>query len=337
MTRKLVTVEKISAIRAIPDADKIETAQVRGWEVVVEKDRYQAGDLCLYFEIDSFLPIAPDSFAVKHGLDVLLLRGKNPKTLLIDGKQVEGVVLKTIRFKGQISQGFVQAVGAFAHHPIGTDVSAEIGVYKYEPPMPAQLQGLVKGPFPSFVPKTDEERIQNMPNVFSLCDLKTMDVTEKLEGTSATFYKWQGTFGVCGRNFEYEETENNTYWKMAHQYGLTGMQEGFAIQGEIIGEGIQSNPYKIRGNAFLVFGVWDIMQRRYLPRCDWQHAVGKPLLSLVPTVDVRPMDLNSIEALLKIADGPSALNPNTLREGLVFKQYDPHLSFKVISNAYLLV
>jgi RNA ligase (TIGR02306 family) len=332
--RKLVTVEIVTAVKPIPNADKIEVASVRGWEVIVEKDRYQVGDLCLYFEIDSFLPITPESFAVKHGLDILLLRGKNAKTMMVAGKEIQGAVLKTIKLRGQISQGFLQNVGEFAQEPVGTDVSERIGIIKYEPPVPAQLQGMVKGNFPSFIIKTDEERIQNLPDILTQCDLKNMVVTEKLEGTSATFYKWEGTFGVCSRNLEYKETENNVYWKMAKRYNFDQMNEGFAIQGEIVGEGIQSNPYKIRGNDLFVFGVWDIKHQCYLPPEQWEST--GVTLNCVPRIDLDTTSVSSIADLLKMADGKSLLNPNTLREGLVFKSYQPYLSFKVISNEYLL-
>ena len=148
--RKLVTIQEIEDIQPIEGADSIEKAKIKEWWVVVKKGEFIVGDYCIYFEIDSFLPIKPEY--------EFLLRGSSPKKMLVDGQEKEGIRLKTIRLKGQISQGLALPIATIANNlpkEVGTDISEILGVIKYEPPIPANLAGVVKGNFPSFIPKTD--------------------------------------------------------------------------------------------------------------------------------------------------------------------------------------
>ena len=151
MERKLATIRTISELRPIEGADKIELAIVDGWQVVVAKDvEHMVGDKVVYCEIDSFLPIR-DEFE--------FLRKSSYKKM---GDQ-EGFRLKTIKLRGQVSQGLILPISVvpitqFAtalNLPEGMDVTEMLGIVKYEPPIPAELAGKVKGGFPSFLSKTD--------------------------------------------------------------------------------------------------------------------------------------------------------------------------------------
>jgi hypothetical protein len=108
---------------------------------------------------------------------------------------------------------------------------------------------------------------KNMKNI-ELPD-KTFYVTEKLDGSSATFYINNDVFGVCSRNLDLEETEGNTFWKVARELDLENkMREfggNFSLQGELLGEGVQGNPYKIKGHTVKFFNVFDIDMSEYLP------------------------------------------------------------------------
>ena len=117
--------------------------------------------------------------------------------MIVDGKEVEGIRLKTVKLRGQLSQGLLMPMPKDLAVPEDGDVTELMGVIKYEAPIAPQLSGQVKGNFPDFIPKTDEERIQNMKDV-----LGAFYVTEKLDGTSVTYYKYPETFGVCSRNLE---------------------------------------------------------------------------------------------------------------------------------------
>jgi RNA ligase (TIGR02306 family) len=243
--RHLVTIQKIEEIKPIKDADKIEAARINGWWVVVLKG-FNVGDKVLYFEVDSFLPVKPEYD--------FLLRGSSPKKMLMDGKEVEGIRLKTIKLKGTLSQGLILPIPeVLLNLEVGEDVTERLDVIKYEAPVPVELSGIMKGNFPCFIPKTDEERIQNMPSIFS-----GFYVTEKIDGTSVTFYKKDGVFGVCSRNIDLLEG-NTTQWRIAKELKLEEiLPDNFSLQGELIGEGIQKNPLKIHGQKVYFFNAYNI-------------------------------------------------------------------------------
>jgi RNA ligase (TIGR02306 family) len=258
MERKLASIRVVSELLPIEGADKIELAIIDGWKVVVAKDvGHKVGDKVVYCEIDSFLPIK-DEFE--------FLRKSSYKKMS-DGS--EGFRLKTIKLRGQISQGLILPLSLIEYtnvnFEVGMDVTLMLGITKYEPPIPAELAGKVKGLFPSFIQKTDEERVQNLSVDYEQWKVQSKHkfyVTEKLDGTSATFYVKDGEFGVCSRNLELLETEGNTFWKVARELDLENkmksLGKNISLQGELIGEGIQGNPYGVKGHTVRFFTGFDI-------------------------------------------------------------------------------
>lgn len=341
--RKLATVRKIKELRPIPDADAIELAIVDGWNVVVAKNvGHKEGDLVVYCEIDSFLPLEPEFEFLR-------------KTSYKKMGDVEGFRLKTIKLRGQVSQGLLLPLkDAYAIYQRtrpslnfewfeGLEVTEMLGIVKYEPPIPAQLAGKIKGMFPSFLKKTDEERVQNLAKEYEQWRLSSEHqfyATEKLDGSSATFYLNDGIFGVCSRNLDLLESDDNTFWKAARDLKikekLESLNRNIAIQGELIGEGIQGNPYKIKGHSVRFFNVFDIDTQEYfgLPMflSTMEHSLK---LETVPILGIFQLP-ETIEELLKIAEEKSVLNPGFDREGLVIRSIDRKISFKVISNKFLL-
>jgi RNA ligase (TIGR02306 family) len=336
MERKLASIRKIGDIRPIEGADNIELALVDGWKVVVAKNvGHKVGDLVVYCEVDSFLPIKPE---------YEFLRKSSFKKM---GSQ-EGFRLKTIKLKGQISQGLILPIREvqLSNKDLlreGMDVTKELDIVKYEPPIPAELAGKVKGLFPSFIPKTDEERIQNLSNEFQSwknSNDKEFYVTEKLDGSSATYYIKDGVFGVCSRNLELLETDSNTFWKYARSIDLESkmskLGRNISLQGEIIGEGIQGNPYNIKGHTVKFFSGFDIDKYEYLNWSSLKYLTELLGVDMVPVLNTN-FDLpDSIDSLILFADGKSKLNPNFDREGVVIRSTDKSISFKVISNKFLL-
>jgi len=336
MERKLASIRKITDIFPIENADSIELAVVGGWNVVVAKNvGHKVGDLVVYCEIDSFLPIRPE---------YEFLRKSSYKKM---GDQ-EGFRLKTIKLRGQISQGLILPIREVQLQNVdllseGMDVTKELGIVKYEPPIPAELSGKIKGLFPSFIPKTDEERIQNLTNEFNQwksSNDKEFYVTEKLDGSSATFYIKNGVFGVCSRNLELLENESNTFWKFAREVNLeekmSKLGRNISLQGELIGEGIQGNPYKIKGHTVKFFSGFDIDNYEYLSLSSLRYITELLTLDMVPILNTEFELPESIEGLIKYADGESLLNSNFDREGVVIRSTDKLISFKVISNKFLL-
>jgi len=346
--RKLASIRVINEIVPIEGADKIVLAKIDGWQTVVKKGEFKPGDKCVYFEIDSLLPIRPE-------FDFLR------KCCYVKNDLMEGYRLKTVRLRGQISQGLALPLHAFGDdflsraevYPIGKDVTEELGVKKFEKPVPASLSGIAKGNFPSFVKKTDLERIQNFYKFMLFRGLheSMWEVTHKLDGSSMTVYYKDGDFGVCSRNIDLVEDDNNIFWKVANRIGLRETLSDFgknmALQGELVGPGIQGNPLGLDEHEFYLFDIWNIDNQEYytpygteiLYTCNFfLRGVKK-----VPTYElVVPEEKNflSVEDYLEYVDEAydKVMEETGKRlEGLVFKHAtEPMYRFKVISNKYLL-
>ena len=373
--RKLASIRKIADIRPIPDADAIEVAVVDGWKVVVKKGEYSVGDLAVYLEIDAWVP---------NELAPFLSKGQEPR----EYNGVKGERLRTIKLRGQVSQGLLLPVEVSGSlhiiewscagkslvmdaldsnfDPEGFDATEILGIQKWEAPIPAQLQGQAAGMFPtSLIPKTDQERIQNCfgdiqkrakrfttekvwnaetqtleehPVVIP-ADFKepTYEVTMKLDGSSCTIFRWEGELRVCSRNLELkinEENRDNTFVAMALKYGHR-IPNGVAVQGEVMGPGIQGNREGFAEHRFFVFDIYDIDNQFYIDSISRRVACNDYGMEMVPVIDARAVAPESVEAGLAMAEGPS-IN-HKIREGLVWKcNEDPGFSFKTISNKFLL-
>ncbi len=347
MERKLVTIRKVNEIKPIEGADKIELAIVDGWQCVVKKGEFKPGDPGVYFEIDSYLPIEER---------YEFLRNSSYKKIpdQLKGQRAEGFRLKTVKLRGQISQGLILPLDLFPElktTAAGTDITGLLNVQLYEPPIPANLAGQVRGKLPGFLKKTDEERIQNLPEYFTEYKDMAFECTEKIDGSSMTVYYTGDDLGVCSRNLNLKEDDTNTLWKVANALELhkllKELNRNLALQGEIAGEGIQKNPLKVKGQHFFLFNIWNIDKREHLPpeeRMEIFHFLEKrvpikhvPILS--PAVKVFEK-FKTMPEFLDFAVGKSFLNKDVHREGVVFKSLESIgreiVSFKAISNKYLL-
>lgn len=355
--RKLASIRKIDDIRPIEGADAIECAVVGGWAVVIRKGEYQIGDLAIYCEIDSWIPTELAPF---------LSKGKEPR----EYNGVKGERLRTVKLRGQLSQGLLMPIpsewiyvgdrkdaysiqtedGIINHgytiaYKVGSCVTKRLGIQKWEAPVPAQLAGQVRGKFPTSVPKTDQERVQNLKKeVQAWTEADTLwEVTEKLDGSSCTMYlDLDNEFHVCSRNLDLKRDENNSFWKVAIQYNVEGRMtianlEGYAIQGELIGEGIQGNPYGLKGQDFYVFDIYDTTKGQYLPPKERRKMTELLGLKHVPIIcDEKDLGIGDIAEIIQWAEDKSRLNQKTEREGIVFKNVITEESFKAISNKFLL-
>ena len=334
--RKLASIQTILSLNPIAGADAILLAKVLGWELVVKKTEFQVGDRCVYFEIDSVLPIAQWN---DH------LRKEPTKPLRI----------KTIRLRGQLSQGLAMPLSIIpaGEYEVGQDVTELVGVKKYEPIVPAHLSGMVKGNFPAFLHKTDETRLQSEPNVLQeAIDKKLVLVgTLKMDGTSFTAYRRDTEFGVCSRNLDLKETEDNAHWKMARKLKLEEIlrsePRNLSIQGEMVGPSIQGNRMGFKEVDLYLFNLYDIGTGKYLSHSELIEFGKKHNLKVVDTISViqfgPDMALRDANYLLNIANNLNYDN-GTPAEGIVWRsECETHsdvlkgrLSFKTISNRYLL-
>lgn len=330
--RKLATIREIAEIKQIEGADKICAYRVDGWWVVDAISKYQVGDKVVYLEIDSWVPttIAP-----------FLSGDKEPKEY--DG--IKGERLRTKRLKGQLSQGLLLPLEPTCEMIeselfTGLDVTYPLGIIKWErPETNAQLAGSPKGNFPWFLRKTDQERIQNLGRDFERFkeDEEVFHVTEKLDGSSMTVFIKDGERGVCSRNLELKYDPNNAFWEAAEKQQifdklLSLKVDNIAVQGELVGEGIQGNPYKLKGRKFFVFDAFDIDEQEYLQFYEFGD-----IFDTVPFMgDLCTWKDATINDFLLLAEGISHL-ADVPREGIVFvSTKNPAVSFKVISNAWLL-
>lgn len=339
MERKMATIRKIDNILPIEGADLIEAIKIGGWTVVAQKSMgYKINDLVVYCEIDSFIPteIAP----------FLTQAGHFPK----EYKGVKGERLRTKKLKGVISQGLLLPLSVLEDENIsidgfseGEDVSALAGVVKWESPAEFQSPD-AKGLFPSFIPKTDQERIQNLSKDFQHWKEEgtIWEVTEKLDGSSMTVFYNGGQIGVCSRNLELKEYENNTFWKAAKSNGatsvLTNKGRNLALQGELVGPGIQGNKYNLTDHVYFVYDIFDIDKQSYFLPEERQSFCKDTFLNHVPVlnhVHFTKDSTETIEDVLKSAEGKSVIGSKPEREGLVYKSYKTQDSFKAISNKWL--
>lgn len=324
MDRKLATIERINTIRPIENADAIEVATVRGWHVVVKKDEFKVGDLCVYCEIDSVLP------------------DREEFEFLRDRK----FRIKTIKLRGQVSQGICFPLDILPEGyeaTLGDDITELLGIIKYEPLIHASLSGKVKGSFPAFLEKTDEERIQNCVSILQHPDAnKPMwYVTEKLDGTSCTSYYREGTFGVCSRNLDLDLSDSsNTYVQVAGKLDLAeklkSIGRDMAIQGEIIGPGIQKNRYGLKDHELRVFNIFDINKYKRIQFYDFLHIVDFLELDTVPIIDSNFVLPDTVDDLVEYSNAPSVFQTPKFREGVVIRHKLDGTSFKVLNPNFLL-
>jgi hypothetical protein len=358
-TRKLASIQRILAIDPIEGADKIEVATILGWKIVAKKGEFKIGQLVVYLEIDSILPSRPEySFLEKVSYRIKTIRLKKqisqgiifPLDVLMWNPNYELMIPD----EGLIENAFIvdnECVDGYHRIcPIieGYDVTSWLGVTKYEPIIPAQLIGISRGSFPSFLKKTDESRIQNNPELLKKYVGTTLRAHEKLDGSSISIYYRDGDFGVCSRNMNLKDTEENSFWQVTKKYKLheklPSYGRNICLQGECHGNGIQGNKYNLKNIDLRLFNVFDIDKSEFLNDKDAKNVAKELGVEWCPHVlDYVIREDSTIEELLALAEGPSVLNPNQTREGLVFRPLQEsrdddlgRFSFKAISNAFLL-
>ena len=339
--RKLASIQKIIAIEPIPKADAIEVATILGWKVVVKKNSFKVNDLVVYFEVDSMLP--------KHKAFEFL--GENCWK-----EKEQAYRIRTIVLRGQISQGLVippsELSDIIESNDLyeGKDLTREIGVFKYEPTVPAEISGDAKS-FSWPIPKTDEIRIQTMPKFLEVLKGKSYYTSSKLDGTSSSFIlDVNNEYHVCGHNYSFVEKEGNTFWELSKKYNIKDILESefketgthYALQGEVCGPGIQKNKLGLSTHDVFFFNLIDVDSRKVLPLEDLVDFCYRNKLNMVPIIEMGDDFSYFLEEILKkaeglyIDDGFESARPKQEREGIVVRSSDSAISFKVISNKFLI-
>jgi RNA ligase (TIGR02306 family) len=333
LDRALATIERVSRIRDIPNADNIVVARIRGWDVVVSRAEILEGDMVVYIETDALVPTADDRFAF------LVARG-----FRTDEAGNAGHVLKIARFRGQYSQGLAMPIAQFpelAGLAVGEDVTQQLGIVKWDPPIPGELLGYVHGAFPASIPHTKEDRIQNNDSIIG----KGGDwiATEKIDGNSLSAFLRDGIPGVAMRNYDLIDGDN-VFWRAARAYGLHAilaeLSSTAVVQGEVFGAGVKPNTLDMKTLEFRAFTV--IVDGVEIPRAEWPAAL------LAIAVPIHDLEMPAtVEAAIDQVDGiRSLINPKKYAEGIVWRKRDAvtiehdgqivRASSKVISRKYLL-
>ena len=392
--RELCYVVNIDRIEPIIGSDNCEAAVVGGWKVMTRKGTFQAGDKAVYFEIDSKVPeietfsfLAPKHYKVKT--QKYTFGGKG---LMIS----QGLLMSFEDFGWELDK---YNVGDFLTEKLGVKYSvvednkrkASIDKYKrmaqrhyklfrnnkivkwlYTKTWGKKLLFLFLGNkrdkkaafWPSWVVKTDEERIQNLPQLFPPDETEWF-VTEKIDGTSTTFTMKKGKRGkyefyVCSRNVCFDKSEKeeklfyetNVYTEMAIKYdmekvlhsllyetkGLSENLDFVTIQGETYGKSVQKRDYHMDNIDFmafnLIYGDKEFGAKRLNPR-EMADTLSKYNIPCVPILDEHFKLLNTIDEMIEYADGNSVIDGD-YREGIVLRTYDATDSFKAVSNTYLI-
>lgn len=355
--RKLACIKAVGQIIPIEGRDKIELAMIDGWRVIVKKDEFAPGDLCVYIEIDSVLP-EKEEFE--------FLRSKSFR-------------IKTMKMAGVVSQGicFPLSILPKGNYKLEQDVTDIVGVKQYEPTMdvertvkekratsakyPKWLMKFrpfrdwlykrdhreAKG-FPTYISKTDETRIQNVP--WMLQNKAPFIATEKIDGQSGTFalvkkrkwFKETYEYIVCSRNLRLWNKDTSSYWSVSNRYDVRSILEGLlgytglewvAIQGECVAPNVQGNKYKVTEPDLYVFNV--IFPTGRIGSLDAKAIVESAGMKFVPIIDASVVLPDTVQQVLEYAHGQSAIG-DTLREGIVFRSQDGKQSFKAVDPLFLL-
>ena len=342
--RNLASIQSITAVKPIEGADAIELIIIKGWQCVAKKGEFAPGDKCVYFEVDSFLPIE-DRYE-------FLRRTSYRKNEFMG----EGFRIKTMTMRGEISQGLALPLDSFpevsetgADIAIGTDVTDTLRVRKWEIPEMAGSSGIEIGEKPFGIPTTDETRLQSMPEFIDAFAGQPYYITTKMDGTSCTVYHKGGVVGVCGRNKEYkEDAASCPMWAWVLKSGLKdrllALGEDIAIQGEFCGEGIQKNCLKLLAPNLFVFDIVRLEENGARPKMglmglrDYCERLG---LDMVPVEEVGDSFAYTLDELIEKARGkyPGGMD----KEGIVVRALEfrhntalqHKMSFKVINNDFL--
>ncbi len=311
MSRKLCSIQKVTNLEPIEGADRIELAKVLGWQTVVKKGEFKPGDLAIYCEIDSVMPDTADFSWLKSRR------------------------IKTMKLRGCLSQGLCLPL---TYLPEGQrviedmDVTEMLGVEKYDSDKIILHPG-AKGEWPMFLTKSGATRLQSCKTNLAG---KQGYITEKLDGTSATYYQYHGDYGICSRNLELKSTGTSVYHYCAMKHNLffklSRLGNNLAIQGEIVGPGIQGNKYGLDEVEFFIYAIYDLdTGKRYsdtillwLPRY-----LDIPIVPMVHTGYIP-------SGLYNLCQMQSKINPDVLAEGIVINIRGHQTMYKVINPEYLL-
>ena len=228
---KIATIERITTVRHHPNADRLDLVFVLGYQCVTSRDSFSSEQLVIFIQPDSVLP-TDQSWAQPY------LKYARPR-------------VRAIQIRNEWSEGLILPLTDQTKHlHEGDNVAELLGIQHFEPAI-VQDPTSILGPLPFNIPKTDEERVENLQNDLPWKEL--VDVTKKIDGTSCSIYYSfsRKQFGVCGRNCEYDLTKSNHFSHIVSKYSFKEClipfceehQISLVLRGELHGGEIQNKPH----------------------------------------------------------------------------------------------
>lgn len=380
--RALAHIEEIAWIKPIDGADNIELIGVLGWVLIAKIDEFKVGDKAVFVEIDSKCPADDERFAFlekKHYKVKTMKLGKFkcfsqglalPLTLFpeLSDRKLGDDVTKELRITYSSEEdrkrksnkidpnAKYKAMAARHKEFFSKSIIRKIMRYDIGRKFLFLFFGKKKDnpkQFPSWIVKTDENRIENCP--FYLESNEEWVQTEKIDGTSCTYAvdrmkrgKNKFEFVVCSRNVRQADRDqecyhdSNIYWELADKYNIEKVLSDYAIannydrvvlQGEGTGS-VQGNPYKLKDNRLFVFNL--VVEGIRKGTQEMAKFCEENNLEHVPIINEHYKTPDTMEEIKLQADGFSIINPKVKREGFVYRSLDGQQSFKNVSREYLL-
>lgn len=354
--RKLASIQRVISVSPIEGADRIECLKVLGWTLVSGKGNFKQGDLCVFLEIDSVPPDTPafdflwqpSPKVDENGAPITQPKIARPDNFKLRSKRLRGVLSQGLALPLSILPDGVTPTE-------GLDVTEALQITKWEPSVQSSARE-VAGAFPTHLfPKTDETRVQAVPEI--LDELRGVEcyMAVKMDGQSLTFARYHDSVNdtdvhtVCMRNFALRDLPDSPHWEMARGLGVFDeIPQGFAVQGEFCGPGIQANRIGLKQKAFYAFQVYSILDQDYLNFQDFIKFCNKAGIPTVPIEWVGVLD-ETLESILRKAEGKYAsghpreglvIRPTVERRSPVLTAYNgggaARASFKAINNSFLL-
>lgn len=371
--RNLCTIQTIKRLEDIPGKDKIKLAsfQSTGWKVIVSADMF-VDQKVVYCEADTLLPVRPEFEFLRLRCYSEKWDGFRIRNMKMAGVYSEGIVFPldviaaaVAKEAGALVDGLdvTSQMGARKYDPEALEESALLSSAR----TPWWKQQLCRVPLfkkmlltnraPRRFPKeiisiSDETRLQSLQYVFDNPP-DAVTITEKIDGQSAT-YIWEPRkrrFTVCSRKLVLSRPDDSNYWKIARKYDMkkslqvlyksirhvvANVSGPIAVQGEIVGPGIQGNKYKLKELQFRVYTIK--VGDQHINPLQIRYALETAGLKLVPVIEsCCGLPFTNMEEALEYSKGYSMLPADgelVFREGVVVRSAYPRPAERGMSGQY---
>ncbi len=347
-----VEATKISKIWDHPNADRLSLAQVEGmtFQFCVKKDEFQVGSAVVYFPLDA---VMPDALVAHFGIANFLAGGKRVKTVKLRGSISQGFVASAASVSDYLVKNLLNPLAIVPNLGL-TDA---LGVTKWEPPVTMQANAkLTPLNIPAY---DIEGCDRYPEIVAELMKEPVVYITEKVEGMNMfAQWRSDGQRRVAQRNFyiesldpenphSFDQMANTTLFPLLalfnNHHSLKCEDRNLRFRAEFTGPGSQGNYYEILDQRAYVFemdvdgvpidaeefdalfktswGVgWSHCIQDVLRKSGMVGSIFKKYIYVVPPVFVgRLSDFLAGRTIQEASNGPSAINPGKLREGIVIR------------------